>query len=116
MPATEERLEPSNDLFPSSCPDNKERGSGVGYRKAAYLALHILSVVFPVDLARWCLALNPKRGVAHLRGQPVLQVQQTCLTYVLDLGTCLADDGGLEPRAGTRIPAKHGEWTGAGAA
>ena len=85
-------------------------------RVKAYLSFHVLRIVFSIDITGRRFILQCERRVAHLRGQPVLQVQQTCLTYVLDLGACLTDDGGLEPHAGARIPAKHGEGTGASAA
>ena len=58
-----------------------------------YLVFHVLRIVLAVDVARRRLALDGQRSVTHLGRQTILEIQQTCLTDVFDLGTCLADDG-----------------------
>ena len=75
----------------------------------AYLRLHILRIVLPVDLARGCLILHSQSRVSNLRRQAKLQVQQACLANVLDLGTCLADHSCLIPHTGAWIPPEDGE-------
>lgn len=80
-----------------------------------HLILHVLSVIFPVDLARRGFTLNPKCGVTDLGGKAIDQVKKTCLTNILDFGACLADNGGLESHAGARVPTKDGEGASAGA-
>lgn len=79
----------------------------------AYLRLHILRIVLPVDLARGCLILHSQSRVSNLRRQAKLQVQQACLANVLNLRTRLANDGGLVAHTSTGVPPEDGERSGA---
>ena len=76
---------------------------------ATYFALQVLRVVLPVDLARRGLILDAERRVSHLRGQPVLEVEQTRLAHVLDLRARLANNRGFEAHARSRIPTEDRE-------
>lgn len=64
-------------------------------RDGLYLVFHVLRVVLAVDVARWSLALDSQRSITNLGRQTILEIQETCLTDVLDLGARLADDGGF---------------------
>lgn len=64
-------------------------------KKGLYLVFHVLRIVLAVDVTRWSLALDSQRRITDLGRQTILEIQQTCLTDVLDLGTRLADDGGF---------------------
>ena len=81
-------------------------------QNGTHLALHVLSVVLPVDFARWRVAYNSKGSIADLSGQSILEVKKTGLTDVLNLRAGLADDGGLVSHTGTRIPAEDREGPG----
>ena len=57
--------------------------------------------------------MQRQRRVSNLRGQAILQVEQTRLADVLDLRTSLTDHGRLETHAISRVPAKDREWPSA---
>lgn len=86
-----------------------------GNKERTHLPLHILRIILPINLARRRLILQLQRRIPDLRRQPILQVQETRLADVLNLGTGLADDGGLVAHACSGVPAEDGEGTGAGA-
>jgi len=84
-------------------------GGGV----TTHLGFLILRVVLPVDVARGGLVRDAERGVADLRREVVLEVEEARLAHVARLCAGLADDRRLEAHARARVPAEHGEWPGA---
>ena len=74
-----------------------------------HLGLHILRVVFAIDVTRGRIVHHAERRVADLSGEPVLEIEQTCLADVLDLRARLADDSSLEAHARAGIPAEDSE-------
>ena len=85
----------------------KKRPRGV--RNLAHLFLNLLVEVLLVDGRPRQLVLDLESGVAHLHGQTVLEIEQTRLADVLELGTRLTDLGLLVAHAGTWTPAEDGE-------
>jgi hypothetical protein len=82
------------------------RGGGRG---VTCLDLLILGVVLPVDIARGRLVRDAKCGVADLRREVVLEVEEARLTHVARLCTGLADHRRLETHARAGVPAENGE-------
>lgn len=78
-----------------------------------HLGFLILRVVLPVDVARGGLVRDAERGVADLRREVVLEVEEARLAHVARLCAGLADDRRLEAHARARVPAEHGERPGA---
>ncbi len=74
-----------------------------------YLGLLILRVVLPVDVARGRLVRGAERGVADLRREVVLEVEEARLAHVACLGAGLADHRRLEAHACARVPAEDRE-------
>jgi hypothetical protein len=74
-----------------------------------HLGLLILRVVLPVDVARGRLVRDAERGVADLRREVVLEVEEARLAHVACLGAGLADHRRLEAHACARVPAEDGE-------
>lgn len=113
LPALDARLLTSNkDFAPSSFTIFHKAQYIEISRGVTHLALHILSIVLPVDLARRRVTLYSKSGIPNLGRQPVLEIQKTCLANILDLRAGLADDGSLVSHAGARVPAEDGERSG----
>ena len=81
--------------------------------RGTHLALHVLCVIFAIDVACGGLVLYSKSCVSDLGGQTVFEVKETRLTDVFDFGAGLANDGGFESCAGARIPSKDSKRTGA---
>ena len=71
--------------------------------------LLILRVVLPVDVARGRLVRDAERGVADLRREVVLEVEEARLAHVACLGAGLADHRRLEAHACARVPAEDRE-------
>ena len=76
----------------------------------------ILCVVLPIDFARRRLVGDAERGVADLRREVVLEVEEARLAHVARLCAGLADHRRLEAHARARVPAEDGEGPRAGSA
>ena len=74
-----------------------------------YLGLLVLRIVLAVDIARRRLIRDAERGVAHLRREVVLEVEEARLADVARLGAGLADDGRLEAHPRAWVPTEDGE-------
>lgn len=83
--------------------------------RETHLPLHILRIILPINLARRRLILQLQRRIPNLRGQPILQIQETRLADILNLCASLADDGSLVTHACARVPAEDGEGASTGA-
>ncbi|KAL1466081.1 hypothetical protein MTO96_026891 [Rhipicephalus appendiculatus] len=72
-------------------------------------ALHVLRVVFLVDVRLGHVVTQAERVVAHLHRQAVVQVQQAGLAHVLELAARLTDFGLLEAHPAAGTPSEDGE-------
>ena len=63
-----------------------------------------------VDVRTRRLVLTTKSGIPHLRGQAILEVQETRLAHALDLRAGRAHLGLLEPPTRSRVPPEDSEW------
>lgn len=82
---------------------------GLGERGGAHLGILVLRIVLAVDVAGRRLVRDAERGVADLRREVVLEVEEARLAYVARLGAGLADHGRLEAHACAWVPAEDGE-------
>ena len=64
-----------------------------------HLTLHVLGVVFPVNITRRSICLQSQGRIPHLSRKAVFEIQKTRLAHVLDFSTGLANDGGFESRS-----------------
>jgi hypothetical protein len=87
----------------------KTRPTDGGGRGVAYLGILVLRIVLSVDIARRRLVRDAQRGIAHLRWEVVLEVEEARLADVTRLGAGLADYGSLETHTCAWVPAEDGE-------
>ena len=93
-------------------------GGGEGEQRTdrTDLGFLILRIVLPVNVARRCVVRDAECGVADLRREVVLEVEEARLAHVARLGAGLADHRRLEAHTRTRVPAEDGERARAGSA
>ena len=112
MPADCARPESRPDLLPSSyvyVVVGSTHSAPKSIMNDTHFTIHILGIILPVDITARRLVLEGKGGVPDLCRKAILEVEQACLTYILDLSARLAYNCRFEAHARAGVPAEDGK-------